>query len=843
MADKSLEVKITADVTSLTVNAAVATATTRGLQSEFNKLAKQAVGASDEMRASLNPQLIQMAEELEVAKAKQAEFNEQIKVAHEVQSPFAKLSDGMESIASNFEGLTDKMQGFSKLTAAVSEFVMAGLGVEKVADSFKETAELGEKLNQMSAKTGISVEALSGLRVVAIQTGTDFDAVGQSMAKLGNTMQEAVESPTSKAAAAFREMGISVTDSSGHLRPMQDVMQQVAEKIAGYQDGTAKAALVSDLFGEKAGDMLIPLLNELGEQGFAGVTEQAQRMGVAMTKAQAEADEQFNVSLKNSGIILEGVRNNIANSLIPALTVLGQALASTAQGSSVLSTAEATVSDAMKAVVEGAMLVTSGLSEVVGVVVLLGKEWGDLITVEVAAAAAMTGNFTEARALVKTALSGMKADWDDAINHIVSTAHVGMSVDAALWGPSEKPQEAPESKPKERAPTIDKAALDAGKTDDGKKAAEEQIQIAKDAADAAKQIQQSEYQAQVSQWDAEVAQGKMTKAEEIQDEVAAQQKIYEAQLAEMEKEATLANLSKAQKAKALDDVAVYQAQHNAEMARLSEQLVAQQIQDADKLQKKQEEAAKASQQAWERAFQPITQAFDSSINGVLQGTETLKQAELKAAQSVALAFIDAEAKKLMAAAATDMQLLARHAATEMGMTAATEAGETSRLTSQAAASEAGKAISLSDAVAKIARDAATAATGAYSAVAGIPYVGPVLAPVAAATAYAGVMAFDVLSAEGGTVIPAGVNPLVQLHEKEMVLPAYISQPLMNMVDGGSINNNTSSGDTYHVKLAPNMTANGIGAGDFADQVWKALNDGIRSGVHNKYPAVGRMIRR
>jgi hypothetical protein len=64
-------------------------------------------------------------------------------------------------------------------------------------------------------------------------------------------------------------------------------------------------------------------------------------------------------------------------------------------------------------------------------------------------------------------------------------------------------------------------------------------------------------------------------------------------------------------------------------------------------------------------------------------------------------------------------------------------------------------------------DAKTAATGAFSW--GSHIGGPVLGAVSAAAAFAGTMAYD--SAEGGYDIPTGVNPLTQLHAREMVLPA------------------------------------------------------------------------
>ena len=76
--------------------------------------------------------------------------------------------------------------------------------------------------------------------------------------------------------------------------------------------------------------------------------------------------------------------------------------------------------------------------------------------------------------------------------------------------------------------------------------------------------------------------------------------------------------------------------------------------------------------------------------------------------------------------------------------------------------------------------------GAAASVASVPYAGPELA----AAAYAemdglGSGALGMASAAGGYDIPSGVNPVTQLHAREMVLPAGIADNVRNMAGGGS----------------------------------------------------------
>ncbi|WP_026440174.1 phage tail tape measure protein [Acidocella facilis] len=854
MADNSLEVKITADVTSLQAKSAIAKAELTEINAAVKSLAGQFVGASDEMKASLAPQLDAAAKLAAATRMELAALNAEMRKPPEGEVTFfGRLMEGMEGTTQRVEGLTEKFQTFSKLTTAVSEFVMAGLAVEKVADAFKEVAELGEQLNQLSMKTGISVSALSGLRVVAIQTGTDLTTFTAGTDRLARSMQQAVSTPTSVAAAAFREMGVSVTDASGNLRPMQDVLEQVSKKLADYQDGTAKTALVMDVFG-RSGSTLIPMLNELGEQGFDGATEKAKQLGVAMDQTSAAADEQFNSSIKTSGLVLEGLRDTVVQAVIPGLTVLEHAFTTTSQGSSTLNAAEVTLADTFKGGIEVFTAVVTGIGEITDMAVLLGRELGDVATISVAVMEALSGNFGTAERMMKIASTSMVTDWQTAFKKMSDAEKTFDDTHNALWnhGGDNKPDSdggtmaglgSHQGVGKEQAPVIDKAALDAGKVKTAKKVADQEVQIAQDAANAQRQIQQSLYSAQVSEWNAEVSQGKMTKAQEIQDEIAAQQQIYQTNLAEKEKEANLAHLSAAQKEKALDDVKVYEAEHVAEMARLEAELVQQQQEDAKKIADAQKQAADKTKQAWQLAFQPITQAFDTSINGILQGTQTLQSAEAKAAQSITLAFIDAAAKKVVTALEADTQILAHGVATELGLTAATQAGEAERLSAKVAGDAQGRAVSLSTAIAQMNKYAATAAGGAFSAVAGVPIIGPILAPAAAAAAYTGVMAYEVMSAEGGTVIPAGVNPLMQLHEKEVVLPAHIAQPLLGMVNNGM--DDQGGGDSYQLNFHNTVHSAGGNGGVSVEDVFAAMNAGVRSGLHSsgKYPALARAFRR
>ena len=130
-----------------------------------------------------------------------------------------------------------------------------------------------------------------------------------------------------------------------------------------------------------------------------------------------------------------------------------------------------------------------------------------------------------------------------------------------------------------------------------------------------------------------------------------------------------------------------------------------------------------------------------------------------------------------------------HATAESAKTGATVAGAATRTATEAAASTAAKGFSISTALTDIASNAVRAATGAYAAIAGIPVVGPVLAPAAAAAALYGVYALgkSMFSAEQGFGSVPYDGAVTELHKEEMVLPAKYANPLRDgLVNGNGL---------------------------------------------------------
>jgi hypothetical protein len=98
----------------------------------------------------------------------------------------------------------------------------------------------------------------------------------------------------------------------------------------------------------------------------------------------------------------------------------------------------------------------------------------------------------------------------------------------------------------------------------------------------------------------------------------------------------------------------------------------------------------------------------------------------------------------------------------------------------------GKAAGSASAAGQVVANAGVAGSAAWASTSAIPIIGPALAPAAAASAVAGALSFLPLTAAAkGFDIPAGVNPVTQLHQKEMVLPAEHAEVIRGLAGKGS----------------------------------------------------------
>lgn len=240
-----------------------------------------------------------------------------------VLSATDKTRAAFKSAQANLTSFKNSVTSGVALAARAFGPLGVAIGAAFQGISVKVAIDAADELGKLSQKTGVAVESLSALKYAGELSDVAVGDLADGFKKLGNNMVSAA-SGGKEAAAAFSAIGVKVTTAAGTLRNTDDVLGDVADRFAGYEDGAAKAALATELFG-KNGAALIPFLNN-GRAGLVELRDEAEKLGVVFGSDLAKKSEEFNDNMTRLSQAAKGVSLSMASDLLPALVAVTQQL-------------------------------------------------------------------------------------------------------------------------------------------------------------------------------------------------------------------------------------------------------------------------------------------------------------------------------------------------------------------------------------------------------------------------------------------------------------------------------------------------------------------------------------
>lgn len=833
---------------------------------EFEKLGDRALSTSQRMQSSIR------------------EASEQMTSA---------MNQATSAINSNF-GQIGKM--FSKLNGAMMAFsaVLAGGELFKEAISgaskyYEENEKLGRALGITANDAATLNQALGDIHV----STDDYSSAAKGLEKQINKNEE-----------GLNKMGLTTRDSSGHLRPLNDLMLDAIKITNDHREGTDRNVTAIRLFGKGIEDG--SRLLELNAQRTEEARKTNEELGLTVGVRGAQNQEAYRKAMKDVGDVMEAVGKVVADALMPLLTQIGQWFRDEAPA------AIEKFKVAMNAVAFVCELVWDAFYILWQITTAIGEAIREFaLTVIKVVDQILWG-------LKTLDFSGAKKAWDEGLGNIEDIAKKrfdniikeGSKTAEALRGlihpdtveDSKNSQSGADASADPKGTKTSRAAewkaelelmleneknyfkdsLQAEiafweqKLAQTKKGSKERRDVEHEIYALHKKEAQENFQNEIeglkAQSAAEQAGGTerikiageiaakigdtyglqskeyikaladMTKAAEehrmqmdkLEDMRIDRQRTHDVTLIEMERDQLktkkeLGQISAQEELAGLQALAEQQYQIELKAAQdkadlIKDDVIAQQA-AYDKIQAMAEKHAKDMAQinnqilieekkTWDKFSDPIKAAFSKSIDGIIQGTTSLSKALHNIFQSIALEFANLGVK-----------MLADWIMKEVKMTAATILGTQERTAAEETAAGESMVISAGTAIKSIMNDAWEAMAGAYKAIAAIPIVGPFMAPVVAAGAFATVAGFagSIISAEGGYDIPKGLNPVAQLHQNEMVLPSKYADTIRALSDGGG-----AGGAPVHVHI------NAMDA--------KSVRDYFKANSHTLAPALRNMAR-
>ncbi|MEM9354136.1 MAG: hypothetical protein AAGA92_14090 [Planctomycetota bacterium] len=223
-----------------------------------------------------------------------------------------ELSEGLKRIQGRLKTAGKTLQKFGKIGAAVGGTVTAVFGA-----AVKQFTSVGDALDKMAARTGLTVEALSELSFAAEQSGASGELLEKGVRGLQNTLRNA-ERGGKRAADNFGALGLSFADLK-NLSP-EEQLKAVADGLAGVEDDSKRAALAMGLMGG-AGQKLLPLLSG-GAAGMEALQAEARELGLTVDTETAASAAKLGDAMNIVSKVLNKVVVEVGASVAPMLTSL-----------------------------------------------------------------------------------------------------------------------------------------------------------------------------------------------------------------------------------------------------------------------------------------------------------------------------------------------------------------------------------------------------------------------------------------------------------------------------------------------------------------------------------------
>jgi lambda family phage tail tape measure protein len=214
--------------------------------------------------------------------------------------------------ANEMKASLQQVASMAKTTFAV---VIGATSVAALRDFARHTVEAVAALQGLSEQTGASAVALSGFAPIATISGTAIESIGASLAKLSKGLA-GVDDESAGATKALRFLGVGAKDASGNLRDPAEVMNDVAMKLAEFEDGAGKTAIAMELFG-KSGATMLPFLKDLAEN---------QGLNIRLTAEQIEEADKASKAMGRMAAEHNFMAQTIVTTALPSMSVLNQEL-------------------------------------------------------------------------------------------------------------------------------------------------------------------------------------------------------------------------------------------------------------------------------------------------------------------------------------------------------------------------------------------------------------------------------------------------------------------------------------------------------------------------------------
>lgn len=229
---------------------------------------------------------------------------------------FGRLSREMEAANARLAAFSRRV----KVAAAAAVTAAAAAGVAMIRSGL----QVVDAQTKLAASLGTTTESVQVLARAGDLAGVSMGEIEQATLQLTRRLAQAAQG-TGPAVKALQRLRLTAEEL--HRLPLDQRIATIQEALAVYVPEAERAAVASQLFGDRAGLVFSRIDTATLRQAAADVRD----FGVAVSDQDARQIERTNDALSRLGLIWRGLSNQLAVAAAPALEAVAEALAALAR--------------------------------------------------------------------------------------------------------------------------------------------------------------------------------------------------------------------------------------------------------------------------------------------------------------------------------------------------------------------------------------------------------------------------------------------------------------------------------------------------------------------------------
>jgi hypothetical protein len=230
-------------------------------------------------------------------------------------TPLQNFKNGLTAVSGQLKTAGEKMTSMGRSMSMYVTGSMVAATTAMVALTAK-AAEYAESINILSVTTGMSTEYLQQLKYAATQVDVSFETITGSFSKFTRALTTANDSK-SEMAKIFSALKVSLKETDGTLRPINETFFETIKKLGGISDETLQAEVASKIFGKSFQD-LIPLIRANADE-MDKYLKRAKDLNLVLSQTELDALDAMGDKFDEIKQIFAKLGSDIAVKFLPVM--------------------------------------------------------------------------------------------------------------------------------------------------------------------------------------------------------------------------------------------------------------------------------------------------------------------------------------------------------------------------------------------------------------------------------------------------------------------------------------------------------------------------------------------